>query len=128
MTDTGQTMDLLTEWRRLTERETHAILAGDWKGVSDQQSRKQQLMQEIAQLKASARTADSARASGLEGRSLDSLVAELMTLEARNRDLLSTQHQNAQVELHRLNRTARNLQGVRRAYGRNGVHQWQSYS
>ena len=130
MNTPDQVMELLTEWRRLTERETCAILAADWKSLAAQQGRKGELMQAIIEVKELARSAGAGNttSTGTEGGSLQSIVSDLVTLETRNRDLLSTCRENARDELQNSRGVARTLHGVRRAYGRGSQQQWHSYS
>ena len=130
MNATADLMRLFTEWHRLTERESWAILGDDWKSVAEQQEKKQRLRLEMTRALDLVRAAQPVRGnlSREDQQKFDSVVSELVALETRNRDLLSAKSQSKQAELQRLNETARNLQGVRRAYGAASPHRWQSYS
>lgn len=113
-------MTLLAEWRSLTEREGEAILKEDWKSVSEQQQRKEQLQEIIER---------AAKANGASGNArVNALVAEVMALETRNRDVLATKQQNRRDEIQRVTETTRNLRSVRRTYGEVPAQRWQSYS
>jgi hypothetical protein len=130
MNPNADLMRLFAEWRQLTEREGWAILGDDWKGVAEQQDKKQRLRLEMTRAFGLIRAAQPPRGnpSGEDQQRLDSIVSELVALEARNRDLVSAKSQSKHAELQRLNGAARNLQRVRRAYGASDSHHWQSYS
>ena len=113
-------MTLLAEWRTLTEREGEAILKDDWKDVAQQQQRKEQLQTVIE-------AAHKQNGAG-ENASLNALVAEIMTLETRNRDVLAAKQQDRRAELQRVTENTRNLRSVRRTYGAIPTQRWQSYS
>jgi hypothetical protein len=127
---TDDLMSVLAEWRRVTEREAQAILNDDWKSVSEQQGRKVQLREAICRARdwAGAAQATSGRVGGGGEDKLQAAVAELVALEARNRDVLSVKRERCQVELERVNEAVRNLRGVRRSYGGSHSHRWSSYS
>jgi hypothetical protein len=130
MHTTDDLMSVLAEWRRLTEREAQAILKDDWKSVSEQQRCKVQLREAINRARdwAGAAQATSGRAGGGGEDKLQAAVAELVALEARNRDVLSVKRERCQAELERVNEAVRNLRGVRRTYGGSHSHRWHSYS
>jgi hypothetical protein len=121
---------LLVEWRRLTDRESQALISGDWCEVPELQSRKAQLQAEIQRLLAPTGATpfgEPHRSRGMEGK-FDSTVSELITLERRNGDLLAEKRKCRLAESERLALTLRDLQGVRRAYGPSRGPRWQSYS
>jgi Tfp pilus assembly protein PilV len=123
-------MSVLAEWRKLTERETQAILNDDWENVAEQQQRKAQLREAINRARewaGAARATGERSGSGWEDK-LKAVVTELVALETRNRDVLSAKRQGWQAELERVNVTVRNLRGVRRTYGGVHSHRWHSYS
>jgi hypothetical protein len=130
MSASSELIRLLEQWRQLTERETHSILLGDWQALSRHQAQKQRLTQDIT----AARTA--LAASGQPGKPsasspenpVRSIVTELKAMEIRNRELLSAKHQNLRAELDRVSGTARDLHGLRRAYGTAASNRWHSYS
>jgi hypothetical protein len=130
MDTSADLMSVLAEWRRLTERETQAILNDDWKNVAEQQQRKAQLREAINRARewAGAARATGERAGSGGGDKLKAVVAELVALETRNRDVLSAKRQGWQAELERVNVAVRNLRGVRRTYGGVHSHRWHSYS
>jgi len=130
MQTTDDLMNVLAEWRRLTEREAQAILKDDWKSVSEQQRCKVQLREAISLARdwAGAAQAASGRAGGGGEDKLQAAVAELVALETRNRDVLSVKRERCRAELERVNETVRNLHAVRRTYGGSHSHRWHSYS
>jgi molecular chaperone GrpE (heat shock protein) len=127
MNATADLIRLFAEWRRLTERESQAILSDDWKGAARHQNQKEQLQEEMTRAIERIRSSDES-ASGEEQRRFHSVASELAALETRNRDLLRDKRQRRQAEVERLNQTTRDLHGVRRAYGSNTAPHWQSYS
>lgn len=123
-------LNVLAEWRRLTEREAQAILSDDWKNVAEQQQRKVQLREKInraRELVDPARVTGETAGDGDEG-TLNAVVTELVALETRNRDVLSVKRQGWQAEFERVNEVVRNLRSVRRTYGGSHSHRWHSYS
>lgn len=125
MNATAALLELLLEWRRRTVCEHQAILQNDWHGILEHQEAKKALRTHLEPLLEPRRGSDWAQS---EGESLKTLAFELMALEARNRDLLSAKCQSRRAELQCLSESARNLQGVRRAYGTAIRSRWQSYS
>ena len=130
MSASSELIRLLEQWRQLTERETHSILLGDWPALAERHAQKQRLARDITQARAA--LASSCQPGGSSADDLENpvrdLVAELKAMAIRNRDLLSAKRQNLQAELDRVSVTARDLHGLRRAYGATAPHWWHSYS
>ena len=124
MSATSQLIRLLEQWRELTEREAHSILLGDWAALARYQTQKQRLTRDISL----AQTALAGSSANGTDEPVRGLVAELKTMELRNRELLSARRQNLQAELDRVSETTRALRGVRRAYGGASTNCWHSYS
>ena len=111
MSITAELMSVLAEWRRLTEREAQAILNNDWKNVAEQQHRKFHLREAISrarELAGAAQTTNDMVERGAEDK-LNAVVAELVALETRNRDVLAAKRQSRQSECERVSETVRDL-------------------
>jgi predicted AAA+ superfamily ATPase len=118
----GDLLTLLAEWRQLTECETRAIRLGDWQDIAAHQARKERLRQAINE---SLRRGGPAT-TGLPG--VKAAAAELIALESANHELIAAERQAREAEQGCVNRTARDLRGMRRAYGSADSSHWQSYS
>src|SRR5437773_10556166 len=115
--------DELTEayqsWGEWTRREGDAIQAADWMHVRQCQEAKRHLQTRILQL------TDATQRQCLRGefeaadleRQVRSLVANLITLENRNEQLLREQQQKLEAQREQLEEANRNLRRVQRAYG-----------
>jgi hypothetical protein len=99
--------------------------ADDWANVLAHQRRKALLREEITPALQRFRAAP---ATPDDQARVDAAGAELIALTMRNRDICRAKREDRRAEADRLNRTVRDLQGLRRAYGRNRPHRWQSYS
>jgi hypothetical protein len=115
---------LLGEWRQLTEAEGRAISSDNWTEVARQQQRKQDL--KLRLLHAREASTDETHA-GYEGR-LRPIIAQLISLETANAQLLAARRENAQREFAECDRAAVNLRGLNRAYGASTDGHWTSYS
>ena len=125
----AELLRLLEEWRQLTERQAHSILLGDWQTLTEQHAEKQRLARDITRARTALAACQPSSASPSEGEGdVGRLVAELKGMENRNLELLSAKRQNLQAELDRVGGTARNLHGLRRAYGAGAPSWWHSYS
>jgi hypothetical protein len=130
MNAAAELMDLLAEWRRITELEGQSIRRDDWNQVAQQQRRKAQLQDPITRALNQVRAGSpDSQARPEPGESpFQSVAAELMAMESRNRELLRDKRRRKRAELDQMNLAARNLHGVRRAYGAPSASLWQSYS
>jgi hypothetical protein len=130
MNPAAELMSLLAEWRHLSECETTAIGNDDWTRLPDLQRRKEPLCFRITQTLEQVRSALSSQPTALAQaeKRFAASAADLVALETQNRDLIRAKRQAKQAQLDRLAATARNLRGVRRAYGGLNPQLWQSYS
>jgi len=127
MNESSELAPLLNQWRLLTEGEAGAITGNDWPGLAEQQDRKRRLREQISSFLAAADSASTSlrplRDPGLKAR-----LAELLTLEARNRDALQAKRHEQKNKLDGVAQTVRRLQGLRRAYASHSPPHWNSYS
>ena len=116
---------LYQQWRRLTESEGQAMRAVAWPQVEQCQAAKLALQPRISEV-----------SSGLDPilheQRFRPVVEELMQLERRNRELLQTQRQIAQMQKDELDHAGRNLRQLHQSYvPADAPHrraQWQSWS
>lgn len=118
------------EWRRLAETEGEAIRVHNWPMVADCQ-KALQLLQPII----SRHTQEVLEQNGLErSQSLAAqehygeLLAELIQIEARNKALLHSAWQAAQIQAGQLKQAAQMLRRVRRFYAPSSPGAWTSVS
>ena len=112
-------------WRRLTESEGQAMRAGVWPDVDQCQAAKLALQPRITEV-----------SSGLDPilheQRFRPVVEELMQLEHRNREILQTQRQIAQMQKDELDHAGRNLRQLHQSYvSADAWHRrahWQSWS
>lgn len=126
----GELQALLIEWRRLTEREGAAISRNDWKDLAEQQARKTQMREQIsARMKPTISWGiDAEKVIPGRKRCLGVLLAEILILEARNRDALQARRQNQRKKLDYVAQTLHRLQELRRVYANGPSPGWHSYS
>lgn len=118
--------DLFREWRVLTEGERQAIGAEDWPQVHELQRQKNELKLRIS---GSIESWQSGRASqGDYQRRVNHLVAELVSLETSNAELVTLHREKVRAELAGFDRSSGNLRGLNRAYGSRPRACWTSYS
>ncbi|SPE62313.1 hypothetical protein SBV1_810015 [Verrucomicrobia bacterium] len=121
---------LLAQWRSLTELEGQAIERNDWRGLAEQQRLKAKLQQEMTRAWGRLGASDRSDAEGLDEhtRGLEGIAAQVLGLEACNRNRLRAKRLERQAKLDCLHTTIRRLEDLRRAYGSRGTQHWQSYS
>ena len=130
MNASQEVLNLLGEWRLLTEGESRAIASENWTLVAEHQRGKEQLCVAISGALEAARQAGAGpeTAGEPQERQFAALVAELKEMELRNQELLREKKQRNRAEWVRLNRTNVNLRGARRAYLGSSAPLWHSYS
>jgi hypothetical protein len=122
--------ELYSEWRSVSHAEGEAIQTRDWPAVERFQLRKEELKRNILP----ATEAWGSRWSREEERRREydrvyrPIVAELITLEHRNHELLCARREQAHREIAENENALGNLRGIQRAYSRNPVGSWESYS
>ena len=117
-------------WEEWTEREGHAIQAGNWKSVCECQTAKLELQGGIADLTAAAKfegTAAGINANELED-DLRPILSGLIALETRNAQILARGRTAVSARLAEMEQVNRNLRRVRKFYGQPARAAWQSYS
>jgi hypothetical protein len=128
----GEHQALLIEWRRLSEREGAAIARNDWKDLAEQQAAKTQLREQISARMKPATPCGTyvEKTSGVLARRLgvEALLAEILILEARNRDTLQVRRRDQRKKLDSTAQTLHRLQELRRVYANGVSARWQSYS
>lgn len=121
---------LYDQWRDISEAEGIAISTGQWSQLESLQKSKQQLQTFIDSAKHDLRTAG--QACGQAARELErefqSMIVELLALEAQNRQILDTRRNEATAEEHRLLQAVQTLHQIRGAYASPHLVSWQSYS
>ncbi len=115
-------MPLLREWRRLSEAETLAIQSRDWAELDELQEAKCLVQSRMSAVKVGPRTL-----------TLTVAIADLLSREAQNQNLLQSQMATARHELDSQAGTVKTIHGVRRAYGSQPIAGgsatcWQQYS
>jgi len=123
--NTSALNDLLRKWRELTEAEGQAIVAENWPRVRDQQRQKEDLKLRISGAMETARRSSKTRHDEQQFRPI---VAELISLETANAQLVAARRERTRGELAGFDRAAENLRGLNRAYGERTNACWTSYS
>ncbi len=120
---------LLDQWLHLTQRESHAIQAGDWKGLTTIQEAKAALQRPLGTT-----LAHWTGGNGVAGNPDDNepffrpMIDRLLTLETRNLESLAARKQGALERKLLIEQSARNLRMVRDSYAREPRMAWQVYS
>jgi hypothetical protein len=116
---------LLDQWLQLTKAEAAAIQAAAWSKLAQIQSDKAALQQAL----------DAERQRYIQPRgvvespAVQAQVARLVSLEARNAELLAAQQLRARAEQSALEQSKRTLRKVRRSYNQPGTTSaWEGYS
>jgi phage shock protein A len=119
MTATADLVELLRQWRDTTLEESQAIEQGRWEVVTACQAQKSNWMRdwpfapmELAEAPAEVRA----------------LVEEIVALERRNYDHLTTNLENTRQQLEAIGQSRRQLRQLRRAYGTGQTSAWESWS
>jgi hypothetical protein len=130
MTADPQLMQLLADWRRLTQEETQAIAAEDWSALTGHQYRKAELQEAISRALIASNATAQARADLRPAlpKGVGTMVRDLISLEEQNSRLLRDRQQQRLAEAQRASCTVRDLQQMRRAYRSPLAPHWQSYS
>jgi hypothetical protein len=126
MNPTAELTRLLAEWRRLAELSWQAILRERWPELARHQKDKALLRPQINRVLEQVRAGRPASRAAADP--FGPTASELIALEKRNGDALRAKCRSKREELQAVNQTIRNLQGVRRAYGKLNSHLWESYS
>jgi hypothetical protein len=121
---------LFGEWRQLTEAEGRAIAGDDWTEVQRQQKRKEDLQVRLLCATEAWRNLwpSTGETHADFERQFRPLIAELISLETTNAQLVATRRENAHREFAECDRAAENLRGLNRAYGTSAGGHWSSYS
>jgi len=120
---------LIEDWRQLTHAEGAAIQSAAWTSVKEIQARKTDLQESLAaaELKWAAENPGTPDTS--TAKPFGAEVARLISLEARNAELLGAQMQRARAQQETLDQAWRNLRKIQRSYVRKPAPTaWQCYS
>lgn len=130
MNANSELFSLYDQWRLLTEEEGQAIRQGQWHQVNRRQKLKRDLQGKIIQAAESWQASwPQSETSRVEyDRQFRPILAELITMESRNHELISARHDRSQAEIGGLDQSARHLRGLQRAYGSADQGRWHSYS
>ena len=118
---------LLGQWFRLTQAEAGAIQSAAWTNVTDIQSAKSVLQKSLAAALEQWTSENGHRILPVE-HPFRTEVSQLVSLEARNAELLSAQVRRAETERHLQTESIQNLRRLRRSYGQKTDKGWESYS
>ncbi len=121
-------LKLYDGWRTLTLEERRAITTADWATVAEVQQEKRLLQDRAAELREQLLSESSPEAIRSTEERLHKVLAELITLEKENAEILGASRSTAQAEEAALNRSCRSLKQVRNAYSSGRRHAWHSYS
>jgi hypothetical protein len=120
---------LLGQWLEFTEAETAAIQSSAWPSLHEIQKAKSGLQTSItAAMGELAREGKSDAVSGRADHPFRTEVNRLISLEARNSQLLSVKYRAALNEKKSRDHAIRNLRKVRRSYGQKPGAGWHSFS
>ena len=108
----------LADWLQLTEAETEAIQACQWRRLAEIQARK-------ARLQSSLSPETRAQAGS---RQFSDQIGRLVSLEARNLELLAIQQRKARQKYEDMERANRNVHRLQLSYSRPPTSGWSSYS
>jgi len=128
--NTSELEHLFGEWRQLSEAEGRAIAGDDWAEVQLQQRRKEDLQVRLSRAMGDGQNLwpGTGGTNAVFERQFRPLIAELISLETMNAQLVATRRENAQREFTECDRAAGNLRCLNRAYGTAAGGQWTSYS
>jgi hypothetical protein len=130
MSAENQLQDAYREWRRLAETEGDAIRNRNWPLVSDCQNALEQLQPQIVRFTQQAQeewTRLGADRAGQE-KSFRAMVAELIEIESRNKELLDQVRHEAQSRFGQLSQASHTLRQVQRSYAPAQPTAWTSFS
>jgi hypothetical protein len=118
---------LLEEWRTLTQAEGVAIRSAEWPKVQEIQSRKVELQKSLNA--AEANWAAENPEAKTAAKPFRAEVGRLISLEARNAELLAAQLRRARMDQEKLEQAGRNLRKIKSSYTRRmSLTAWQCYS
>lgn len=119
MTATADLVELLRQWREATLAEGQAIESGQWDTVAACQARKNEWMRDwpFAPMELAAAPGE-----------VRALVEEIVALERRNYDQLTTSLENTRQQLEAIGQSRQHLRQLRRAYGAGRNSVWESWS
>ena len=123
--------ELYQSWRKLTEDEGQAILAGAWPQVQRCQDAKSDLQTRIlatSEPTSSKLNLPSAGNPVVGHQPFQHLLREVIQMERRNQKWLAEQQQVAQTQRSELEAANRNLQKLRQSYGPKRRSCWHCYS
>ena len=122
-------IDLYTRWGVLTRAESEAIHARDWAALSEYQSEKQSLRDEITRLQeVAASKPRQAGADAMAANKLKPVLEQLIRMESDNASLLAAQKQLLAEQQSALRHASRTLHQVHQAYAAGRSEVWNSYS
>ncbi|HEX3799032.1 MAG TPA: hypothetical protein VH413_10055 [Verrucomicrobiae bacterium] len=125
MTAPENIASLLEEWRALSQDEAVAIRSAKWTSVREIQARKTELQKTLAAADANWSAQNPAAAA----KPFRKEVGHLISLEARNAELLAAQMRRARLEQQTFEQAGRNLRKIQRSYTRRAAFAaWQCYS
>ena len=123
-------LEVYENWRKWSEREGDAILAGDWPAVGECQEAKRGLQPQIHHL-----TGQAQAEWGRQGfdwaevqRDVRRVVGVLMGLETRNSEILADKRRTAEVTMAGLDGTHRKLRRIQLSYATPQPAAWHTYS
>jgi hypothetical protein len=116
---------LLTEWLELTHGEAAAIQAAAWADVHRFQSGKAGLQRRITQAMDGW---NRQKPTDLRDHPFRAQVNRLISLEARNGEMLAVQMSRAKAEMAALVQTGRTLRRIKESYAGKREARWHSYS
>jgi hypothetical protein len=121
---------LLEEWLQLTQAEGAAIQSAAWSAVKEIQARKTELQKSLAEAELNWAAENPGDTSGVPApKPFRTEVGRLISLEARNAELLAAQLRRARAQQEALDQAYRNLRKIQRSYARKPLPTaWQCYS
>ncbi len=124
------TARLLDQWRELTQAEGAAIQSATWPAVKEIQARKTELQKSLAEAEQNWAAENPVDAAGVPpAKPFRTEVGRLISLEARNAELLAAQLRRARARQEDLEQAYRNLRRIQRSYVRKPLPTaWQCYS
>jgi hypothetical protein len=118
MTKAAELSKHLANWLQLTEAETEAIQACQWRKLAEIQTSKARLQSWLSP--------ETCAQAG--SRQLADQIGKLVSLEARNQELLAMQQRKVRQKHEDLERANRNVHRLQLSYSRPPASGWSSYS
>jgi hypothetical protein len=121
-------LNLFESWRNLSSQEGNAIANGDWVSVAECQNQKRLLQDQLARAESRAREELGEEGAAALIERLRGVVRELVAREKENLSAVAARRREADAEAGKMNRCARALKQIQKAYSLTDSHQWHSYS